>query len=319
LPPCSGCGLTAISHRSQNKAMGEIPHFAGVELGGTKSIAVLARGDEIVERVAGPTGTPEETLGRISQQLKRWQSEHGFAALGIASFGPLQLDRGLSGFGDMLATPKPGWSHARVAASLSEGLDCPWRIDTDVNGAALAEYRWGAGAGCSSVCYITIGTGVGGGLVIGGKPVHGAMHPEIGHLHLRRAPGDDFAGTCPFHGDCVEGLICGPALAARLGGDPAQVPDDDPRWQAIASDIAEMVGIILLTVSAQRVLIGGGVGLKRAFLLPRVRQMVLERLGPYLPFLDKDSIETIIAPPALGDDAGPLGAIALAQAASAEG
>ena len=295
--------------------MGEMLNFAGVELGGTKSIAILARGDEIVERVVGPTGNPEETLGRLSDQLQAWQRERGFAALGIASFGPLQLSRQQPGFGDMLATPKPGWTNAPVARVLTQGLQCPWEIDTDVNGAGLAEYRWGAGIGSSSLCYITIGTGVGGGVVIDGKPVHGAMHPEIGHLHLRRAPGDDFAGTCPFHGDCVEGLICGPALTERLGGNPADVPDSDPRWQAIASDIAEMAGIILLTISAQRILIGGGVGLKRAFLLPAVRQMVLERLGSYLPFLDEASIQQIIAPPALGDDAGPLGAIALAQSA----
>ena len=296
--------------------MTQPPFFAGVELGGTKCIAMRARGEDILERLVIPTATPEETLPVLAAQLQAWQRETPFAGLGIASFGPLQLVSDAPDFGQMLPTPKPGWRGARVAGMLADGLDCPWRIDTDVNAAALAEYRWGAGSGCSSVCYITIGTGVGGGLVINGKPVHGAMHPEIGHLHLRRAASDSFPGTCPFHGDCIEGLICGPALAARMGGDSIGVPDDDPRWQAVACDMAELAGVILLTTSAQRILIGGGVGMARPFLLPLVRQAAVERLGGYLPFFNESSADKIIRLPALGDEAGPLGAIALAQAAA---
>lgn len=289
--------------------------FAGVELGGTKSIAVLARDAEIVEWVTLPTLGPDETLGPISELLRGWAVDLPLAALGVASFGPIRIDALEPDYGRMHVTPKPGWSGAPVAEVLAAGLDCPWLIDTDVNGAALAEYRWGAGRGTTSLCYVTVGTGVGGGLVIDGRTVHGAMHPEIGHLRLRRMTGDTFEGACPFHGDCVEGLISGPALAARFCSDPSQVPDQDPRWEAVASDIAELAGAILLTTSAQRILIGGGVGLARTALLDRARALLVERQGDYLPFLDAATAQVMLGAPALGEQAGPMGAIALAMAA----
>jgi fructokinase len=289
--------------------------LAGVELGGTKAIAVLAEGREIVARRRIATTTPDETLRALSAQLLRWNCESALSSLGIASFGPLRLTHDASDYGRILATPKRSWAGAPVADALTAGLDCPWQIDTDVNAAALAEYRWGAGAGCSSVCYITVGTGVGGGIVIDGRAVHGALHPEIGHLRLRRKQGDPFIGVCPFHDDCIEGLVSGPALAARLGGDPAKVPPDDSRWGMVASDLAELVSAILLTTSAQRVLIGGGVCEGKPFLLPLVRAAAVERLSGYLPFFDGDSAAEIVRVPALGSDAGPLGAIALAHLA----
>lgn len=286
--------------------------FAGVELGGTKSIAVLATGREILERQVVATTTPDATLGALADTLERWSRERAVAGLGIASFGPIQLDPAADDHGHMLSTPKPGWSHAPIASVLTRAFPGPWALDTDVNGAALAEYDWGAGKGCRSLWYLTLGTGVGGGLVVDGRAVHGAMHPEIGHLKLRRAPGDAFAGACPFHGDCVEGLISGPALAALFEGDPAKVGDDDPRWNDVAHTLAELVGALLLTTSADRVLIGGGVAIARRQLLPRVRAKVLERLESYLPFVTPSSVDRIIAAPALGADAGPLGAVALA-------
>jgi len=291
--------------------------FAGVELGGTKSIAVLAREAEIIEHVTFPTSEPDQTLGALSERLREWAASHAFAALGIASFGPIRLDASAAEYGRMHVTPKPGWSGAPVAQALASGLECPWLIDTDVNGAALAEYRWGAGRGTTSLCYVTVGTGVGGGLVIEGRAVHGAMHPEIGHLRLRRMAGDSFAGACQFHGDCIEGLISGPALAERLGRDNAQLPEEDPRWEAVASDIAELTAAILLTTSAQRILIGGGVGLARRSLLDRARTLLVERQAAYLPFLDADTAQAILCTPELGERAGPLGAIALAMAAAA--
>jgi len=289
----------------------------GVELGGTKAIAVLARETTIIEQVTVPTRGPDETLGELSARLRSWNAIHDIAALGIASFGPICIDPSAPEYGRMYRTPKPGWSGANVAM-LAYGLGCPWLIDTDVNGAALAEYRWGAGAGAISLCYVTIGTGVGGGLVIGGRPVHGAMHPEIGHLRLRRAPGDSFAGVCPFHADCIEGLISGPALAARFGGDPALVTDSDPRWNAIAWGMAELAGSILRTTSAQRILFGGGVAGSRPALLDAARSILRDRLGSYLPFLDDQAAQDIGALPALGHRAGPLGAVALADAALEE-
>lgn len=292
------------------------PCIAGVELGGTKVVVLRARGRAIVDRVTIPTSDPTSTLGAAADQLVRWQAEEDFAALGIASFGPLRLDRAAADFGHMLPTPKPGWSGADMYGALAGALPCPARIDTDVNGAALAELRWGAGADSASpsdcLCYLTIGTGLGGGFAIHGRAVHGAMHPELGHMLIRRAPGDSFAGACPFHGDCIEGLVCGPALAQRFGVPGDRIPADDPRWDDVAHDIAQLVGTILLTTAARQVLIGGGVGMGRADLLDAVRAKVVAQLGGYLPFVDADSIATIVRPPALGDQAGPLGAVALA-------
>jgi len=292
------------------------PLVAGVELGGTKMVVLRARGREIIERVTVPTTSPAETLGAAVALLTGWQAEEPFAALGIASFGPLRLDRSAPDFGHMLPTPKPGWTGADIYGGLSAALPCPAAIDTDVNGAALAEARWGAGAQGDApsdcLCYLTIGTGLGGGFALNGRPLHGAMHPELGHILIRRAPGDAFAGACPFHGDCIEGLVSGPALAARFGVAGDRIAADDPRWDDVAHDIAQLVGTILLTTAARQILIGGGVGMGRADLLDRVRAQVVAQLGGYLPFVDATSIATIVRTPALGDQAGPLGAVALA-------
>ena len=293
------------------------PLVAGVELGGTKMVVLRARGREIVDRVTIPTTSPAETLGAGVELLTRWQAEEAFAALGIGSFGPLRLDRNAADFGHMLPTPKPGWTGANIYGVLIAALPCPAAIDTDVNGAALAEARWGAGAEADApydcLCYLTIGTGLGGGFALHGKALHGAMHPELGHILIRRAPGDSFAGACPFHGDCIEGLVSGPALAARFGVPGDRIAADDPRWDDVAHDIAQLVGTILLTTAARQVLIGGGVGMGRADLLDRVRAKVVAQLGGYLPFVDAGSIATIVRTPVLGDQAGPLGAVALAM------
>jgi len=295
--------------------MMDVQYLCGVELGGTKAIAVLARETMIREQVTLPTRGPDETLAELSECLRAWNAVHGIAALGIASFGPICVDPSAPGYGRMYRTPKPGWAGVDVFNALTRGIACPRMIDTDVNGSALAEYRWGAGAGTSSLCYVTIGTGVGGGLVIGGRPVHGAMHPEIGHLRLRRSPGDGFAGVCPFHADCIEGLVSGPALAVRFDDDPALVADGDPRWLPVASDMAELAGTILLTTSAQRILFGGGVAGSRPALLDAARSILLDRYGSYLPYLDKRAAQEIMTLPTLGHQAGPLGAVALADAA----
>ncbi len=307
--------------------MSALPYLAGVELGGTKMFVLRARGREIVERVSIPTTTPVETLGAGAALLRRWHEEAPFEALGIGSFGPLRLDRAAADFGLMLPTPKPGWTGADIYGALAGVLPCPAAIDTDVNGAALAEARWGAGAeggeaeggGPSDcLCYITIGTGLGAGFALQGKPLHGAMHPELGHILTRRAPGDAFAGACPFHGDCIEGLVAGPALAQRFGVPGDKIAADDPRWDDVAHDMAQMVGTILLTTAARQVLIGGGVGMGRADLLDRVRAKVVAQLAGYLPFVTEATIGAIVRPPALGEQAGPLGAVALAMDALAE-
>jgi fructokinase len=299
--------------------MAAAPRLAGVELGGTKALVILAQGDQIVERVRIPTTTPQVTLSSARAQLDMWHAGAPLEAIGIASFGPIQLRRDAADFGHILPTPKPGWTGANVLEMLTGDLPCPVAIDTDVNGAAIAEQIWGAGQGSDCFWYITIGTGLGGGLVANGHPLHGAMHPEIGHMHPRRVDEDNFAGTCPFHGDCIEGLVSGPALAARFGASMETVADDDPRWHHVAADLAQLASTLFLTTAAERILFGGTVATHRPFLLPLVRTKVLESVNGYLPFLTEASMEDRIRLPALGDDAGPMGALALAKVALARG
>ncbi len=292
------------------------PVVAGVELGGTKCIAVVARGREILDRKLWPTGNdPDETLGAIADWLTDAARAEPFQALGIGSFGPLRLDPAAADYGAIVNTPKPGWSGANLIAGIAGRFDLPVGLDTDVAGAALAEGRWGAAQGCAVHVYLTIGTGIGGGIVIDGKPLHGAFHPELGHIRVRRAVGDVFAGICPIHGDCLEGLASGPAIAARAGVRAETLMPEDPVWQLVALDIAELMGSLIFTLSPQRIVIGGGVGQGQPGLLADIRRATVDVLGGYLPGHGVAEIEKLIVQPALGGDAGVYGAIALALAA----
>lgn len=288
--------------------------FAGVELGGTKTIALLATGDKIVGSVHFETRTPAETLAAVNRQLRDWNEMAAFDAVGIASFGPIQLRRGEDNFGCMLDTPKAGWAGADVAGALMNELACPVALDTDVNGAAIAEHLWGGGKEIGSLWYITVGTGLGGGFITNGRPVHGAMHPEIGHIRVRRSAGG-FEGVCPFHGDCIEGLVSGPALARRFEAKVETVDDDDSRWRSVADDLAELMVTLFLTTAAERILLGGTVMTKRSFLIPMIRAATLDRLAGYLPFVSSENVDGRIMLAQLGDEAGPKGAIALAMSA----
>lgn len=288
---------------------------AGVELGGTKTIVALGSGSRVVASETIPTGTPAATLDAANAILVRWATTQPVRALGIAAFGPVALDPGSPRFGQTLATPKQGWDGVDLPAALTRGLTLPWALDTDVNAAAMAEHRWGAATGLDAFWYVTIGTGVGGGLLIDGKPLHGALHPEVGHMRLRRVPGDAFAGHCPFHGDCIEGLVSGPALAARFGEPVEGVGEDDPRWHDVADDLAELAAALLLATSPRAILFGGTVSLRRPSLMPLLRQTAAGRLAGYLPFVSAATVDEIIRPAGLGADAGPLGAIALAASA----
>lgn len=288
---------------------------AGLELGGTKCVAVLARGPQILALESVPTTTPDETLGALDRHLRSWWSEQPFASLGIASFGPLGLDPDGADFGQITITPKPGWAGVSILGRYRALFPVPVGFDTDVNGAGLAEYRWGAARNCNSLAYLTIGTGLGGGVLIHGQPVHGRIHPEIGHLRLRRAAGDGFAGICPFHGDCLEGLISGPAIAARTGVSAASLAADHPVWSHVVHDLGELVALLVLTVSPRRILIGGGVGGGITHLLPQVHVAAMNALGGYVAGMDASTLAGIVRPPGLGQRAGPLGAIALGLAA----
>lgn len=291
-------------------------HRAGLEIGGTKLIAVRAMGRTVIDRVTIPTTTPAETLGNAVDVLSRWYDRRPFRALGIASFGPVRIDRGAPDYGQILATPKAGWQGADLLAPFRI-FGVPLALDTDVNAAALAERAMGAGQGCDTLVYLTIGTGIGGGVVVGGQPAHGMLHPELGHLMLRRAKGDEFRGICPFHGDCIEGLVSGPALHARFGANAVDIAASDPRWDAPAADLAQLLVNLILTLSPQRIVIGGGVGLGQRAMVQRAARLVPELLADYLEGFDQGLMQRLVVPPALGADAGPVGAILLAEAAAA--
>lgn len=292
--------------------------LAGIEIGGTKTIVVRGRPGGIRDRDEFPTRSPHETISRAAELVARWHADAPLAAIGIASFGPVRVDPVAPDYGAILTTPKPGWSNAPLLQLMHQHVALPVAVDTDVNGAALAEQHMGAARGCDNVVYVTIGTGVGAGVLVNGQPIHGAMHPEAGHLKLRRDPADRFAGYCPFHGDCIEGLLSGPALAARFNRHPGEVGPDEPAWRPVIADLAEFFATLLLAYSPQRIVVGGGVALKQAWLLAAARSEVAPRLGNYLCDFDAAKLNATIVPALLGDNAGPNGALILAQNAAAK-
>ena len=281
--------------------------FAGVELGGTKCVAILAHGpDAILARETVPTTSPAETIGGLAQILRGWAAEHQPQSLGIASFGPLDLAAGR-----MTSTPKPGWEGAEILQPLQAAAGVRAAIDTDVNGAALAEMRWGSGRGMDDFAYITVGTGVGAGLVVNGQPTRGFAHSELGHVRVARLAGDHFPGSCPYHGDCVEGLAAGPSIEARAEGrDLKHIPDDDPMWSSAAYALAQLCHFLVCAAAPQAIAIGGGVAGKQPHLLSRVEAMLIDSIAGYV---ELPGGAPYIRAPELGDNAGPLGAIALAM------
>lgn len=285
---------------------------AGIELGGTKCVAILARGPgEVVARESLPTTSPEETLGRLSDILQDWRSKEAIQSLGIASFGPVDLDPRSPAYGHITTTPKPGWAGTDVIGPLRQAAKAPAAFDTDVNGAALAEMRWGSGRGFRDFAYVTVGTGVGVGLIANGLPMRGFAHCELGHIRIARLPGDDFPGSCPFHGDCVEGLAAGPSLIARVGaGEIEKLRNDDPLWESVSWALAQLCHSIVCAAAPQAVAMGGGVLESQPHLLERIERMLALSLNGYMTLPGSGRY---VRPPELGRDAGPLGAIALAM------
>lgn len=290
------------------------PLIAGVELGGTKIVCLLASGpDDVRDEVRLPTTSPDETLGAVAEVLQRWKAEHGFAALGLGSFGPLELDERASNYGSIVSTPKLGWNDVDLTV-LGRGLDVPVAIDTDVNGAALAEGLWGAAQGLRSFAYVTVGTGIGVGSIVNGQSVKGLGHSEAGHLRVGRIAGDVWPGSCPYHGDCVEGLAAGPALLARTGRRGETLSSDDPAWEMVVWALGGLLHNLVLTTAPERILIGGGIFGGNDHLFPRLRSALVESLAGYATG-DRIAamIDDFVTPPGLGGMAGPLGAIVLGR------
>jgi len=255
--------------------------LVAIETGGTKIVcrATDLRGKTLVERRLA-TGTPAEALRALQSIIEQVARAHGpVAGIGIASFGPVMLDRSSPDFGRVLATPKGAWAGFDLPRALRERFDAPVAIDTDANAAAIAEQSLGAGRGCSSVAYVTVGTGIGGGLATDGHSLLGALHPEIGHLPVLRVPGDSHASSCPFHDHCVEGLAAGPAIASRLGAVRSLADAPDVR-RLVADYLGQLMANLLLAWSPHRIVLGGGV-MATVGLIDDVERSMLAALGGY--------------------------------------
>ena len=287
--------------------------YGGIEAGGSKwECAIGTNPDDVRAAETIKTTTPKETLGRAIAFFER---EGPVDAIGIGSFGPIDQKLSSPTWGHITTTPKPGWAHTDVGQEIRRRLSVPVAFDTDVNAAALGEHRWGAGQGLDTFCYITVGTGIGGGGLAGGNLLHGLLHPEFGHMRIPHDfERDPFEGVCPYHGDCWEGLASGRAIEARWGK-PAEELDDEPAvWELEAHYLALGLVSVMCVLSPERIVVGGGV-VRRDALLPLVQREVLSLMNGYLDStVVRDRISDYITRPALGARAGVLGAIALAEA-----
>lgn len=291
--------------------------IGAIEAGGTKFICAIAETkiqDDgwskpvIKESISIPTAKPEVTLQAC---LDFFRSAEPIERLGIASFGPVELDPLSTQYGFITTTPKPGWKQTDIVGFFKNALQIPVFFDTDVNGAVLSEHRWGNGKGLSDFVYITIGTGIGGGIMANGRLIHGAMHPELGHFLPQKHQQDDFAGICPFHGACLEGLASGPAIAARWKTPGEKLPDDHAAWEIEAYYLAQVSAMLAMTLATRRILLGGSVGM-RSGIVEKTRKIVPTVLGSYLSWLNTpQAINSFLMNPLLGNQAGILGAAAL--------
>ena len=288
--------------------------FGGIEGGGTKFVCAVGSGpNEIIEEARFPTTTPDETTGKAIHFFKKYlDGPQKITALGVATFGPIDPVKSSPTYGHILPTPKAGWSNYDIVSALKKELELPIHFDTDVNGAALAEAKWGAGKGCDTVLYITIGTGIGGGLYINGSLSHGLLHPEMGHIRIPHdLSKDPFKGSCPFHTDCFEGLAAGPSIEKRWGQKAETLPKDHPAWDIETDHIANALANYILTISPQKIIVGGGVA-QQEHILPMVHSKVLKVLNGYVQSEQiTKNISSYIVLPELGNMAGVLGALAL--------
>ncbi|SDM35551.1 fructokinase [Nonomuraea maritima] len=295
------------------------PLYGGIEAGGTKWVCAVADADgDLVATDVIPTTTPDET---ITATVRFFREHRGLSAIGVGSFGPVDLRPGSPAYGHITSTPKPGWAHTDVVSPLRAALDVPVGLDTDVNAAALGEWRHGAGRDLDTVVYMTVGTGIGVGAVVNGRLLHGLLHPEFGHVRVPRDPARDaFAGSCPFHGDCLEGLASGEAMRQRWGR-RAESLDDPAAWELEAEYLAHAVMNLTYTLSPERIIIGGGVA-KHPGLMARVRARAFDLAAGYPttpPMTDATLMDEYVVSPSLGDHAGITGAIELGRLSTISG
>ncbi|MEK4364482.1 ROK family protein [Paenibacillus sp. FSL M8-0212] len=282
--------------------------IGAIEAGGTKFVCGVGNEHgQIEDRISFPTEHPETTLAKVIDYFRDKDVE----AIGIGSFGPIDLQPDSSTYGYITTTPKPGWGNCNVIGTLKHEFPVPFGWDTDVNAAALGEVTWGAAQGLDNCVYYTIGTGVGVGLVAGGKRVHGLLHPEGGHIRTRRHPDDHFAGLCPYHGDCLEGMAAGPAIEARWQIPGSELPADHPAWEIESFYIAESITTAILLHSPQKIILGGGV-MQQDHLFSMIREQVVRNLNGYVNAAPiTQHIDQYIVQPGLGQHAGLCGALAL--------
>jgi len=295
-----------------------MPLWGGIEAGGTKTVCAVGTGPEDLRAEARfPTTSPTETIQRVIQFFREQAREQPLAAVGVASFGPLDLDPQSPRFGYITSTPKPGWAYTDLAGSVRHGLGTPVGFDTDVNAAALGEHQWGAARGLDDFVYLTVGTGIGGAAMVNGRLTHGLSHPEMGHIRIPHDRAlDPFDGSCPYHGDCLEGLASGAALEARWGQHGATLGEDHPAWPLEADYLAFGLVNLICILLPQRIIMGGGIMQQRQ-IFPLLRRRVQELLNGYLQAPEiLDQIDEYIVPPGLGNRAGVLGALVLAQRAA---
>lgn len=289
--------------------------YGGIEAGGTKFVCVVGSSPtHIVDQTRIETSQPRPTLDAAIRFFQPFRREGRLKAIGVGSFGPVDLHHESPTYGFITSTPKPGWQDTDLLGPLASGLDVDVVLHTDVNAAAVGEYTWGATKGLGASLYVTIGTGIGGAFLQHGHPLEGMQHSEMGHIGVSRdAERDPFPGSCPFHGACFEGLASGPAIEKRFGRRGEGLPDDDPFWELEAGYIASALSAFILILSPMRIVLGGGI-MHRELLFPRIRQRVLQFLGNYLRSSDLlDRTESYIVPPALGPYSGAYGAMALAM------
>jgi fructokinase len=285
--------------------------YGGIEAGGTKFACATGTGPEDIRaETVFPTTSPEETIGRAIDFFREEAKQYPLAAIGIGSFGPLDLDHDSPTYGYITSTPKADWRNTDFAGRVQKTLGVPVRIDTDVNAAALGEWKWGAARGLDTFIYLTVGTGIGGGGVVNGRPMRGLVHPEMGHIMLPHdRVKDPFAGSCPYHGDCWEGLAGGEAMEQRWGMKAEELPDGHPAWTLEAEYLAAGIASLIVTISPQKVITGGGI-MKKKGLIVVVRSGVVEQLNGYVTAPEiMEKIEEYIVLPGLGDRAGVLGAM----------